>query len=134
MKSPNTCTTSDAKLATVAAAPAASLARGVQNVRHTLHVRHTGIATMPSISAFYGLIIYMYFKDNKQHKLPHIHVRYSGEEVIVSIPDGDVLEGGIPSSKMKLLQAWIEIHKEELMADWELAVAGEQPYKIDPLK
>jgi hypothetical protein len=89
---------------------------------------------MPSISAFYGLIIYMYFKDNKQHKLPHIHVRYSGEEVIVSIPDGDVLEGGIPSSKMKLLQAWIEIHKEELMADWELAVAGEQPYKIDPLK
>jgi hypothetical protein len=89
---------------------------------------------MPSISAFYGLIIYMYFKDNKQHKLPHIHVRYSGEEVIVSIPDGDVLEGGIPSSKMKLLQAWIEIHKEELIADWELAVAGEQPYKIDPLK
>jgi hypothetical protein len=96
--------------------------------------RHAGTPTMPSISAFYGLIVYMYFKDNKQHKLPHIHVRYSGEEVIVSIPDGDVLEGGIPSSKMKLLQAWIEIHKEELMADWELAVAGEQPYKIDPLK
>jgi hypothetical protein len=102
--------------------------------RASLDVRHAGTPTMPSISAFYGLIVYMYFKDNKQHKLPHIHVRYSGEEVIVSIPDGDVLEGGIPSSKMKLLQAWIEIHKEELMADWELAVAGEQPYKIDPLK
>lgn len=89
---------------------------------------------MPSISAFYGIIIYMYFMDNRQHKLPHIHAKYSGDEVIVSIPNGDILEGKIPSPKMKLLQAWIEIHKEELMADWELSVSGEHPYKIDPLR
>ncbi len=89
---------------------------------------------MPSISAFYGIIIYMYFMDNRQHKAPHIHVKYQGQEVVVSIPNGDVLEGKIPSSKMKLLQAWIEIHKDELMADWELAVSGEHPYKIDPLR
>jgi len=89
---------------------------------------------MPSISAFYGIIIYMYFMDNRQHKAPHIHVKYQGQEVVVSIPDGDVLEGKIPSSKMKLLQAWVEIHKDELMADWELAVSGEHPYKIDPLR
>jgi len=72
--------------------------------------------------------------DNKQHRLPHIHVKYSGDEVVVSIPDANVLDGKIPSAKMKLVQAWVEIHKEELMADWELAVSGEQPYKIDPLK
>ena len=35
---------------------------------------------------------------------------------------------------MKLLQAWIEIHKDELVADWALAVSGELPYKIEPLK
>jgi hypothetical protein len=89
---------------------------------------------MPAISMFYGIIIYMYFMDNKQHKTPHIHVRYQEYEVIVSIPDGDVLEGSIPNAKMKLLQAWIELHKDELVADWELAVAGQQPYKIDPLR
>lgn len=89
---------------------------------------------MPSISAFYGLIIYMYFLDNRQHKLPHIHVKYQEHEVVVEIPEGNVLEGNIPASKMKLLQAWIEIHKDELMADWELAVSGELPYKIDPLR
>jgi len=89
---------------------------------------------MPSISTFYGIIIYMYFMDNRQHKMPHIHVKYQGQEVVVSIPSGDVLEGSIPPSKMKLLQAWIEIHKDELMADWELAVSGEHPYKIDPLR
>lgn len=83
---------------------------------------------------FYGLIVYMCFMDNKQHKLPHIHVRYQDDEVIVKIPDGTVLEGSIPSPKMKLLQAWIELHKEELIADWEIAVSGEQPYKIDPLR
>jgi hypothetical protein len=43
-------------------------------------------------------------------------------------------EGSIPASKMKLLQAWIELHKDELVADWELAVSGQQPYKIEPLR
>ncbi len=89
---------------------------------------------MPAISMFYGIIIYMYFMDNKQHKKPHIHVKYQDNEVIVEIPNGEVLEGSIPNSKMKLLQAWIELHKEELVADWELAVSGQQPYKIDPLR
>lgn len=89
---------------------------------------------MPAISMFYGLIVYMYFLDNTQHKLPHIHVRYQNYEVIVSIPDGEILEGCIPPAKMKLLQAWIELHKDELVADWELAVAGENPYKIEPLR
>ena len=89
---------------------------------------------MPAISMFYGIIVYMYFMDIKQYKLPHIHVFYQEHEVIVSIVDGTVLEGDIPPNKMKLLQAWIELHKDELLADWELAAKGEQPYKIDPLK
>ena len=89
---------------------------------------------MPSISMFYGIIIYMYFKDNKKHKTPHIHVKYQEHEVVVSIPDGEVLEGRLPIPKMKLLQAWIELHKDELIADWELAVSGQQLYKIEPLK
>lgn len=54
--------------------------------------------------------------------------------MIVAIPDGEILEGSIPNSKMKLLQAWIELHRDELVADWDLVVAGEQPYKIEPLR
>ncbi|SJM94760.1 DUF4160 domain-containing protein [Crenothrix polyspora] len=89
---------------------------------------------MPAISMFYGIIIYMYFNDNKQHKLPYVHVKYQDDEVIVVIPEGDVLDGSIPKAKMKLLLAWMEIHRDELMADWQLAVAGEHPYKIEPLR
>jgi desulfoferrodoxin (superoxide reductase-like protein) len=72
--------------------------------------------------------------DNKQHHLPHIHAKYQEDEVIVSIPDGEILEGSIPKAKMKLLQAWIEIHKDELIADWQLAVSGQPLYKIEPLR
>lgn len=83
---------------------------------------------------FYGIIVYLYFMDNKQHKTPHIHAKYQEYEVVLSIPDGEVLEGDMPKSKMKLLSAWIELHKDELMANWELAVSGQLPYKIEPLR
>ena len=89
---------------------------------------------MPTISMFYGIIVSLYFVDNKQHNMPHIHVKYQDDEAVVSIPDGEVLEGQIPRNKIRLAQAWIEIHKDELMADWDLAVHGQQPYKIEPLR
>ena len=89
---------------------------------------------MPTISMFYGIVIYLYFFDNERHKLPHIHARYQGEGASFSIADGSVLAGAIPVSKTKLVQAWIEIHRDALMADWELAVNGEAPFAIEPLR
>ena len=53
---------------------------------------------MPVISMFYGLIISMYFMDNKQHKLPHIHIRFGDDEAVFLIPDGDLMEGSLPNN------------------------------------
>ncbi|XGB39038.1 MAG: DUF4160 domain-containing protein [Cyanobacteria bacterium LVE1205-1] len=89
---------------------------------------------MPAISMFYGLIVRMFFMDTQQHYLPHVHVEYQGKEAVVSIPDGEILEGGLPSKQLRMLQAWIVIHEEELMADWTLAVKGEPIFKIEPLR
>lgn len=89
---------------------------------------------MPVISMFYGLIIAMYYLDTKQHKLPHIHVKYGDNEAVYQIPDGEHLEGFLPGNKEKLVKAWIEIHREDLMANWQLAVTGNTVFKIDPLK
>lgn len=89
---------------------------------------------MPVISMFYGVVIMMFFIDNKKHKKPHIHVRYQNQEAVLSIPEGEVLEGSVKSNKLKLIQAWIEIHRENLMADWEVAVKGELPFPIEPLR
>jgi hypothetical protein len=83
---------------------------------------------------FYGIIIRMYFFDDKQHHVPHLHAEYAGKQAVISIDDGEVLAGTLPSSKVRLVQAWIEIHREELIADWRLAVMGEEVFKIEPLK
>lgn len=89
---------------------------------------------MPVILMFYGVIVLMYYFDDKQHHLPHIHIEYGDETAVLAIPSGEVLEGAIRASRLKLVQAWIEIHQEELMADWKLAVSGETVFRIDPLK
>ena len=89
---------------------------------------------MPVISMFYVILVYMYFFDNKQHKMPHIHAKYQDEESIFNILTGEILDGNLRQPKARLVQAWIEIHRDELLADWELASNGEAVFKIDPLK
>ena len=76
----------------------------------------------------------MYYLDNRRRHSPHVHARYQDEEAAVGIHDGAVLDGSLPANKMKLLQAWIEIHREELIADWALAAEGQQVFKIEPLR
>lgn len=89
---------------------------------------------MPIISMFYGVIVYMFFYDTQKHNLPHIHVEYAEHTAVIGIEEGELLEGSLPSKKMKLVQAWLEIHREEVMADWSLAVRGLPIEKIDPLR
>ena len=89
---------------------------------------------MPTISMFYGILVLMYFRDNRQHNMPHIHVRYQGDEASIAIEDGALLDGKLPPKQLKMVQAWIEIHKEELQVDWQLAVNGEEPFRIAPLQ
>jgi hypothetical protein len=89
---------------------------------------------MPVISMFYGIIIRMFFYDNKEHRLPHIHIEYAENNAVVSIPDGNLIAGNFPKDKLKLVIAWMEIHKDELMADWKLAVEGNTVFKIEGLK
>lgn len=89
---------------------------------------------MPTISMFFGILIQMFFEDNDRHHLPHLHARYQGARVSIAIEDGAVLDGVLPPRQLRLVQAWIEIHRDELLADWELAVGGEELFRIDPLK
>ena len=89
---------------------------------------------MPILSMFYGIVIRMYFLDNRQHSTPHVHAEYAEAQAVFNIENGDVLAGTLPSRKSRLVQAWIEIHREELLANWQLAINGEEVFRIDPLK
>lgn len=77
---------------------------------------------MPIISMFYGIIISLYYFDNNQHNTPHIHVKFQENEAVINILTSEIIKGEIKSNKLKLVLAWIEIHRDELMADWSLAI------------
>lgn len=52
----------------------------------------------------------------------------------IAIEDGSVLAGSLPLRQLKLVTAWVELHRDELLADWELALNGEEPFRIAPLQ
>lgn len=89
---------------------------------------------MPILSMFYGIVAYMYFYDTQKHNLPHFHVEYAEYTAVIAIETGEVLEGELPRNKMRLVQAWLEIHYDEIMADWSLAIRGLPIQKIKPLE
>jgi hypothetical protein len=89
---------------------------------------------MPVISMFFGLIVRMYFFDTDRHHEPHFHVEYAEMEAVFAIDSGELIAGDLPPAKRRLVQAWIEIHREDLQADWKLAVEGREVFKIDPLR
>lgn len=63
------------------------------------------------------LLFRMFYFDNKEHKIPHIHIEYTEYKAVIEIPVGKLLVGNFPTDNLKLMMAWVEIHKDELMAD-----------------
>ncbi|BBD76274.1 MULTISPECIES: DUF4160 domain-containing protein [Hydrogenophilus] len=88
---------------------------------------------MPVLAMFYGIIIRMYLMEGSQHHRPHIHARYGEFEAAIDIEEGELLAGELPRKQLRLVQAWIELRRDELLANWELAQQGIPPYRIDPL-
>lgn len=87
---------------------------------------------MPSISMFYGIIIRM-FNNKREHNPPHFHASYQGYNAVFNM-DGELTEGDMPKPQQKYIAAWAEIHKDELLANWELAVNEQPLYSIAPLR
>ena len=87
---------------------------------------------MPRISEFFGIVVYIYYQDQGVHHAPHFHAQYAEDEVVVSIPDAEVLAGSPPAKKEKLVQAWAVLRERELQQAWAAAVEGEPP-RIAPL-
>ena len=85
---------------------------------------------MPVISSFFGIIIRMNFRE---HNPPHLHAEYQGNNAVFNF-DGEITEGTMPNKQKKLIVAWIEIHKDELIANWQLIQNKEDYFTIDPLR
>jgi hypothetical protein len=68
-----------------------------------------------------------------EHNPPHFHVQYAGHNATVLIQEGIIDKGRLPNRQLKLVLAWCEIHKDELMQNWELAKDGQPLNEIQPL-
>lgn len=89
---------------------------------------------MPEISRFFGIIIRMYAEIGSPHCLPHFHAYYQEETAIYSLSPIGLMGGSLPQRQQRLVEAWAELHQEELIEDWERLQSGSPPFKIDPLK
>lgn len=85
---------------------------------------------MPTISAFYGILIQMFWRD---HAPPHFHALYAEYEALIDIRTLDVLEGELPKRAMALVVEWASAHRSELQEDWDLCAQMQMPKKIAPL-
>ena len=85
---------------------------------------------MPEISRFLGIVITMFYRD---HGPPHFHAAYGGYDIVVSISDG-VVTGQFPRRALRLVLEWQELHKAELVENWELARQRKPLKRIPPLE
>ena len=89
---------------------------------------------MPEICRFFGIIIRMYMEPRTPHHRPHFHAYYQGEVAVYAIDRIELIAGQLPRRQCRLVEAWAEIHQEELLADWERLQSGERPFRIEPLQ
>ena len=85
---------------------------------------------MPEISRFLGIIISLYFDD---HNPPHIHISYNEDEALVSINDSLVLRGELPPRVLGLVMEWTQLHRSELLENWNMIQDSGKYFKIEPL-
>ncbi len=86
---------------------------------------------MPLVSEFFGIKIYMYWAD---HFPMHFHAEYGSSKALISIQEAVVIKGVLPAKQLKLVLAWCEIHKDELIQNWDSSQKHGEISKIGPLK
>ena len=89
---------------------------------------------MPELSRFFGIVIRMFVEVGGPHHRPHFHAYYQAQSAVFSIDTIECLGGSFPTAQRRLVEAWVEIHRDELRQDWDLLQSGRPPVKIDPLR
>jgi hypothetical protein len=89
---------------------------------------------VPELSRFFGIIIRMFMEVGAPHHQPHFHAAYQDRKGVFTIDPVECIAGSLPRTQQRLVEAWAEIHCEELMRDWGLLQSGKPPLKIEPLR
>ena len=87
---------------------------------------------MPLISSFFGILIYMFKEKNSPHHKPHVHAVFHGDKMSIAV-DGEVLAGALPRKQQKLVEAWVALREDEIMASWIALNENNEVIKIGGL-
>ena len=88
---------------------------------------------MPELCRFFGIIIRMYMEVGLPHQEPHFHAYYQDEAAVFSLEPIELIAGSLPRRQQRFVEAWAELHQDELVADWRRLQAGQRPLPIEPL-
>jgi hypothetical protein len=88
---------------------------------------------MPELSRFFGIIVRMFAEAGGQHHVAHFHAYWQDQVAVISIEPVDVIAGSLPTRQRRLVEAWAELHQQELLDDWNRLQQGQAPVPIDPL-
>jgi hypothetical protein len=89
---------------------------------------------VPEISRFFGIIIRMFMEAGAAHHTPHFHAYHQEHVGVFSLNPIELIAGDLPRTQRRLVEAWAELHVEELEADWVRLQAGRPPLPIAPLQ
>lgn len=89
---------------------------------------------MPELSRFFGIIIRMFAEPSGRHHVPHFHAYYQEQVAVFSIVPVALIAGLLPQRQQRLVEAWGELHQDELLSDWSLLDEGRPPEAIAPLR
>jgi hypothetical protein len=89
---------------------------------------------MPELSRFFGIIIRMYAEPFAPHHLPHLHAYHQEAVAVYGLDPVELISGSLPLRQQRLVEAWAEMHQDELLEDWRLLQQGRRPQPIAPLQ
>lgn len=89
---------------------------------------------MPELSRFFGIVIRMFIEAGGSHHLPHFHAYYQEHVGVYGLDPIARIAGDLPTRQERLVLAWAELHRDELISSWNTLQGGRPPSKIEPLR
>ncbi len=89
---------------------------------------------MPELSRFFGIVIRMFMEAGGPHHVPHFHAYFQEFTCVLGIEPIETLAGSLPRRQLRLVEAWAELHQDDLLLDWTRLQSGRTPQPIEPLR
>ena len=75
----------------------------------------------------------MFSEAGEPHHRPHFHAYYQDQSAVYALDTIEIMGGQLPRRQRRLVEAWVELHQDELLRNWSLLQSGNLPKKVTPL-